>query len=122
MKKKPLKEIRRFKLYTDEYEHLAATVAPPPYCHTRLYEFQGKHFIIVQDQGPFFEDPPEYSLYEVFIPHGIDAADYVFTESTETEQLAVEGGLVFSRGESWEHASKKATKAAMKIYSENGID
>ena len=117
-----MKEIRRFKLYTDEYEHLAATVAPPRYCHTRLYEYEGKYFIIVKDEGPYFEDPPEYSLYEVFIPLGIDAADYMFNENTKTEELAVEGGLVFSRGEPWEHASKEATKAVMKIYSEKGVD
>jgi hypothetical protein len=67
MKRKEMEGIRRFKLYMDELEHLAATVAPPPYCHTRLYEFKGKYFTIVQDQGPYFEDPPEYSLYEGLI-------------------------------------------------------
>ena len=113
-----MKEIRKFKLHMDQFEHLVATVAPPPYCHTRMYEYKGQYFIIVKDEGPYFEDPPQYALYEVFIPSEINAKDYVFNENTETEQLAVEGGLDFSRGESWEHAFAMATKAVMKIYND----
>lgn len=112
-----MKEIRKFKLYMDEFEHMAATVAPPPYCHTRLYEFKEKYFIIVKDEGPYFTDPPEYSLYEVFMPPEIKAEDYIFSDNTEMEQLAVDGGLAFSRGASWEDALEKATRAVMKIYS-----
>lgn len=113
-----MKEIKSFKFYTDKIDQIVATIAPPPYRHTRMYEHGGRYFIIVKDEGPDFSDPAVYTLWEVSVPPDIDIKHFVINDDVVMEQLVVNNGLSFSLGKTWDNAVKEARKALLKLYSE----